>query len=390
MQTNEIPIYEVLTFGGPRVGKTTLLASMLQDSIRAILHDRLALKITPDEKGEAALNKTARALRIGYEMEGEQTSFEQVLPTRRPVDYRFNVGRSGQPARVALHFNDTLGEHTVNMDPILRETFSRSRAAILVIDSVELMEGNKYKIPADVRRNVPENARDLVRAWLEVTATPQGTLLLCVVPMKCETWVRERANHDAAAGATKLLNAFRREYGDLLSTIDTPDTRDRVAVVMCPVQSAGNLEFLDFEPASAEIYPTPRFRKIVGDEVGRQPDVGFAPADADQPLRHLLAWVLIDELEARRRQNESGTSENIRDVAKLFDWLLETRNAERYDFVRATLLDLFGRDRDLARAVSSFVLGTKTKFPFEIIQGNNIISRRSAVWDRINSLLAMF
>jgi len=385
MDNENVQTHEILMFGGPRVGKTTLLASMLQDSIRAIVDDSLALQMTPRGKGEAHLNEIASSLSVGYENDNEMTNFENVESTNFPVDYIFDVRRAGpkQPPVLALHFTDTPGEFTSNMDDDLKKKFSTSRAAILVVDALELMEGSNYKIPANLRRNEPRNARNLVLAWLN-EAGPPSSLMLCVALMKCETWIRKRSGLDPES-ATKLLDAFKHQYREMLSAVSSLDTTNRVAVVICPVQSVGNLEFVKFEPLQQHVYPTPIFRKIVGEATNKQPKKGFAPVDADQPLRHLLSWVLIEQLEARRLQNESYQSVAIRKTLKACDWLFELKTAEAYNFLRSTILDIFGQDSDLARAVSSFVHGVKRDSPFAVLRGNDLISRRSAVWDFLNA-----
>jgi hypothetical protein len=367
--------HKILLFGGRGTGKTTLLASMADQSTRELLDKNLPLRIYPDDTSDLFLVEAVEELRFAFVEEPYETAFIRLEATDHPAEYRLNVGRERTSTPdLSIDFIDTPGELTQQMSVDLKQAFTESRAAILAIDTVELFHGER--IHPKLRHNSPEKAYQLVDRWLQ--SVPNGTLLLCIAPLKNETWLRVRTGVDVEEEAKALLQKVVSEYEKMLKVLAQHDSR--VAVIICPVQTVGNLIFDRYEP-KADAYPGQLWKKVRGEKTQYQPPTGYAPLDCDQPLRHILNWLLIEEIDRRRQAKQTALS-------KFVEWALGEIDEELkqlYTEIRHTLLDIFGSDADLARAVSWFIAGAKTSMPFQIVQGKNLITRQSALWDFLSS-----
>jgi hypothetical protein len=370
---------EILLFGGSRAGKTTLLASMWDVSKRLFLEGKELVYIDPDEDSSVFLSQQIRALKEAFREDLQDSPFVVVPPTTHPGSYTLRVGRDRKKDAFAeLAFTDTPGGYSTEAGEIqnLTSRFQCSQIGILVIDTVELFHGLDV-VPIDKRRNNPELSQVLIHKWLEWA--PVGDLLLCIVPVKTEGLLRAREGADTEEGVRRLHARVRSEYRELFA--DLARHQDHLAVVLCPLQTVGNLVFHDWAPpAPGEIYPQQVYRKVVGAGTDSQPATGYAPLDGDQPLRHVLNFLLIAEIERRRKMG----------IAEFIRWMMNDETRGAFDAVRTLSLDLFGRDRDLVRAVSSFVRHTKTEPPFDIVQGAHIIRRSSVLWDRLDGLMERY
>jgi hypothetical protein len=335
------------------------------------------LRIWPDDEHEGLLHDAVNDIKDAFVSTPPEHDFNILDGTRVLEEYRLNFGQSrAERPEFSITFVDTPGEFTRGLADDLKKNFETTRCAILTIDAVELLHGER--IPYKVRRNDGEKARTLTQIWLDHAKKRREGLLLCIVPVKTETWLRTRTGYDTAAGDAQLFEKISEEYRGVLQELELH--KDTIAVVYCPVQTAGNLEFQRYEYGGVG-YPKQIFRKIVGDDSNGQAATGYSPLDCDQPLRHILNYVMIEEMAIRRELTKSESTGFIEELLRNTDELLNTDLQTAFGTVRHWLIDLFGQDSHKAKAVAHLLKGVKKDPPFRILQGAPLVQRQSLIWD---------
>jgi hypothetical protein len=165
--------------------------------------------------------------------------------------------------------------------------------------------------------NRPRQIADLFKRNYQNLKEPR---LVILAPVKCETYMKD---------PTRLVQMVRSGYHDLLDVLGSGALRSNVSVVLTPVQTVGSVVFSRIEEGDGE--PVFVFRK-------RRRDAGYAPCDAEQPLRYSLRFLLNLHMQAR-------------------EWPL-------FNWVR----DWLGTDKGLQEAAAIFARGCKSDGGFGILQ----------------------
>ncbi|MDP8966143.1 MAG: hypothetical protein M3O33_19605 [Cyanobacteriota bacterium] len=131
--------------------------------------------------------------------------------------------------------------------------------------------------------------------------------------------------------ANELLKRVKEQYANLLDLFSAEALRQKVAVVVTPVQTVGNVFFSYIEVINGK----PHFFFSKNDH-----DAEYNPQDSEQPLKYLLRFLLKLHI-----QGQWGMFNFIR------DWL--------------------GFDNELKEIVRDYAKDCKTNSGFEIIQGKD-------------------
>ncbi len=319
--------------GPSGVGKTSLLTAMYEQFESTI--GAAALQLTPDEESSAILQDRLaelRSLTYTFEAKGGVSGTEAPAGPMSLRKFRFDLGRKGAKPSLRVAFQDYPGAyHAAQAGPdergFVRRMLERSAAVLIPVDAPALLEGADpgQLGPWHERMNRPTQITDhFKRAYQQL----DGPRLVLLTPVKCETYMRRDG------GPAALAQAVKRGYPRLLDLLASDGLRDRVAVVIAPVQTVGAVVFSRIDERDGS--PRFSFRKL-------SRDAGYAPVDSEQPLRFLLRFLLRLHREERRW----------RYLDILRDWL--------------------GLDAHLEEAVRSFAKGSKTTDGFEIVQGERLL-----------------
>lgn len=383
---------DILMLGGIGSGKSSVLAAIYEQA--AILAQGIDLKIGIDEATVVPLVQNLMAIKSAFDSEDEVVEIDRFPNAKdKIIEYIFEIGRLYSPPDQKLRFNDISGEDFSGNPKLVNSLLSKCRTAILAIDVVELMKSGTTKIPLDKRRNSPEMVYHYIQKWIEIS--PDVPRLLVIVPIKTETWMRERIDLSEAAIklnqreiSAKIKEVYKASLDLLAKDPENKDSLDKVkkldkeekltAIVIAPVQTVGNLIFHEYV-LDGNKYPIEKWKKIVGKLNNIQSSTGFSPVNCDQPLRFILNFYMIQAIIAERAQknNKSWIETKIKIAIIWIDVVFGTELEKHYENIRNTFLDIFGADSHLAYAVATFSAEINTEFPFEILQGNNLLQRKT-------------
>ena len=340
---------------GPRgVGKSSLLAAMYERLQPEFIGT--GCRLTPESTTGAKLAERLGQLKIlGEEFPptGGRTGDTKV------IDYEFDIGPvKGKPS-LQMIFSDVPGRY-YSADADASESkevdnrLTQAVASVIAIDTPALMEEHgKYHETI----NLPGQIRDL---YQRVLSGAEDSRFVILAPVRCEAYL---AMKQGKSRAKELLDKVKKGYEALLDVLQQNEFRDRVAVVITPVQTVGCLRFSRFEMTKAG--PEAVFRKFTHESV-------YKPVDCEQPLRYILRYLL--DLHTAHIQQNGG----------VLDWLLPDfvkkflRSLPLPDFFNDALAKLFSDDRHLQDAINKVSQGLKRDGDgFAIVQGGNFFAPRS-------------
>ena len=250
--------------GSTGAGKTTLLACMNKQL--ELLNPGTFLP--KDPRSFSTLNKAYNTLKDEADDRSHYEFDVEAAGTEALSEYVFTI--HGSSGSTEAKFYDFPGgwmnpDDTDNFEKV-RNILKKSIAVIAAINTPYLMEsGGKYR----ERAKIPEMIH-LLKMSLEDNSQDK---LFLIVPIKCEKYTRNARDRE------KLQNVLAEEFREVFGLQDNPTYKDRLAIVMLPVHTAGNVFFSRFEKDGREVYTKNR-------------DKGFSPKYVDQPLRIAMSFLL--------------------------------------------------------------------------------------------------
>ena len=250
--------------GSTGAGKTTLLACMNKELERL----NPGTFFPKDPQSFSTLNKAYNALK---DEATDRTHYEfgvGVAGTEALSEYVFTI--RGSTGSTEAKFYDFPGgwmapDNTENFEKV-REIISKSMVIIAAVNTPYLMESNgKYRDRAKITEMI-----HLLKMSLEDTSQDK---LFLIVPIKCEKYTRTPRDKE------KLQKVLADEFAEVFRLKDNPSYQGRLAIVMLPVHTAGNVYFSRFETDGHEVYTKNR-------------EKGFSPQYVDQPLRIAMSFLL--------------------------------------------------------------------------------------------------
>lgn len=270
-------------FGGPRAGKTSLLASMYD-----VLDDEVTsagLELSPDLRTNNALGQARSQLAeiLTAVAQGESRSDIGVVktdPDAPPRKYKFDLG-NGDVDVARLIFTDYAGERLDRLadDQDVMAEISTADALVVAINTPPLMaadRGGDWKA-LNQRANHPDTLARLLKDHLKHTPP-----LVFFCPLKCERWIQ-----DDASGRT-LYDAVQKAYAKALNALKQKHSATQAWFI--PIETVGGVVFDRFTTLGSESEPTGYTAREVW--VTRATGAKFAPARNEQPLRHLMTHLV--------------------------------------------------------------------------------------------------
>lgn len=318
---------QIVMLGPTGVGKTTLLTAMYEQFEKNI--GVTNLQLSPDEDSANLLQDRLielKSLVDIFEAKGNTRGVKPTVPTSTNdlKAFKFDLGKKSSKPTLRLVFRDYPGEYIKVEQDFVKKLLRESHAVLIAIDSPALMEEHgKY----NQRVNRPQHIKDFFNHAYQ---NLEGPRLVILAPIKCEKYLQKEESRE------KLLNTVQDSYSNLINHFKSEDLRNKIAVVITPVQTVGSVIVSRIEPDESGT-PHFYFRKL-------RHDSKYSPKDSEQPLRYLLRFIL-----------------------KLH---LDDRNWGIFSFLR----DWIGKDEHLKTAIEDFARECKTTGGFKVIQGDSLLS----------------
>ncbi|MGE0728475.1 MAG: hypothetical protein AB7O92_08140 [Acidimicrobiia bacterium] len=375
----------VLVFGGPASGKTSLLTATWVAARERLQAKRFTIE--PDLDDEYTLNVAREMLEDTF-IEEKSPYYRAVQANAFPQRLRMYLRPATKPGAgrpeplLTLTFVDTPGEFSQKrLSALVAEFQAGIRAGLLVVDVVELM-APPGQVHAAVARNHPSVVRRGIEEW--VAASPSSQSLVLVLALaKCETWFRQRGDQseriDLDARSNEVLDGLKFRYAELFEFLK--QYQDRVAVVVCPTQTVGNLVFENYlPPYEPGGYPGEQFRKIRGEANSMQPATGYAPAYCEVPLQHILNFALIGEIEAAFAAADREVDTLVRDLPWWLKPLVGERSKKWLKSLNRALEGSLGPTAGLVETLSGFLRDIPSGPGFATLQGEPLLARSYTLW----------
>lgn len=291
--------YKIGIAGPTRVGKTSLIASILADSQNLLAGTPVAMKPlgTPTERRLALHRRELEGFLLANEFNPAA-----LKGTEEPFTYRLHLDPGVPNLGIHLGFQDYPGGWLdSNQRPPGREKdwkecrawLEDSSVLLVPIDATVLMEAAEERH----RRALPSilttiEVEEVARTWAKsrtIRKLEPALMLLC--PLKCETYFSD--NGGGRDEADELADAVCEVYGDVLKAVhgECPDAR----ILYAPVDTIGCVELIRVEwkeapsaPSSYELQATYMVREPSRREVKGAGDVLVALCKHLAEARHVV------------------------------------------------------------------------------------------------------
>lgn len=384
-----------ITFLGPTgVGKTSVLAAMSE--IMKHQTDAAKVRLTFQAETWPRLEQAIYELRercfrpnmLGKATIGKVEYDLEVAPT---VLSGWIPGLT-----VPVEITDYPGEWlrgTTDQIRDVKETIGRASVIMVAVDAVGLMLSRDPELGFVNISNAAEQVTNILRESI-VSATVEEPKLVAFVPIRCEKWLRSGEDQKA------LVSRVKDVFADAISILGQPELRDKVAVVVAPVNTVGIVEFLKFGPRRSK-------HELDTDEKGNEiiPSGSFTPNNyeayyhrvteskvpqpeyADHLLRYALAFsmVLLKRRSDKQIQDDvnQAKEELLKELVSADDpfwwkWIVESLGgsvaevpAKAAIWTAQTLVNW-----PTNQALSNFANGRRETLPFEVVQGSHLLSKK--------------
>lgn len=297
---DELKELKIIMVAPRGIGKTSLLAAMHEEFDKTFEQVNLTTWTT-DSKTLQAIEDCKQILR----QIDPRLQTKRVTPTFPQDDpwndegFMFEIG-SGSKKFMKLRFTDPSGEYfnlgaAQQQKEYVKQQLNECDAVVIPIDATALMQKKNGKVNENEigdwheEKNAPKRITALLKEAYTSIAVPR---LIILAPIKCETYMRTPKD------ANDLLDHVKIGYRQLLDFFKSDALFNKVAVVVTPVQTIGNVTFAYWTSDPQE----PSFTKF---EYHKTPiNAPYDPQYGEQPLRYILRFLLNVYLETKKDQLE--------------------------------------------------------------------------------------
>ncbi|WP_024858694.1 hypothetical protein [Ruminococcus albus] len=355
---NPQPDIQILMLGARRTGKTSLLASML-DEFNTVTADT---KIHLSANANPVLMKTISTMKTYFR--GEHIVYE-------PFDKMYDKGTAGfsdayvklelvnkkNKKPIVIRFVDVEGEKIgaamadQSFDQKLSDEIERTDVIIIVVDSVLLME-NKGQFQG---QNETERITSFITDHISPENQTNAKKMILFVPVKCEKYYRQSetaGNQDdyRKYQMKRLCDGIKSEYSQLFAWLKKADHQTKFTTMIMPVLTLGGLEFDSFLNTSCIVIKT-------GDILYRYcPPMKYEPRFCDRPLLYSLLYVYHKLRSGYYEKAYKGTKKKL--GFRIMEWFQD----------RLTLAKETDYIDEIGKIAKSIQENSKQVIGFEIIQ----------------------
>lgn len=307
--------YKIGLVGPSRVGKTTLITSILDDS-QALLEGTLVSLSPKDGATRKRINENRNylsgAIKAKHFNPGALAGTEEAFT----YDLEMNVEKQNM---ISFSFMDYPGGWLANNPEKWRQScdswLEESSVLLVPIDATVIMEANTGVRKAAVPHILHiADVKEVVREWAKARKSrPEEGSMLMLVPLKCETYFSDNGGFKKQEDS--LLKEIKDWYGDIIK-IPINEEIPNSKIFYCPVDTYGCVEVKkpswskkDGVPGGQEFSAEFRFRST-NPQVKRK-----AAGDVLLLLcKHLMGIAYYETKEVGREMNR-----DLQDIERVID-----------------------------------------------------------------------
>ena len=334
------PDIQVMMLGARRVGKTSVLASMINQFNNVTAGTNLILT---KENSARAVDDALYSMKSlflnnpsyfdNFTMDTMPTPgfeyFDLRLSIARPVS-KSNEDKKKGRSRI-IRFKDCAGEwisNYTNKEEISIEV-EKSDVIIIAIDSVLLMEENrKYN-----RQNAVENVTNFIKENLKPQDGANNHKMVLFVPLKCEKYYWQDKNKESiyyGKRMNELNQAVKEEYHELFSFFQTSNYKQYFDVVILPILTIGGIKFFKF--TVDEDAKEAGSENIIYHYTGK--DATFNPKYCEQPLIYTLLFEYKKILNEYQNKAYNKNTNKRKITATIWEWIQDKCEwVKDYDYI---------------------------------------------------------
>lgn len=248
--SNAVSEFKIAMIAPSRIGKTSLVTALLQDTKKLLVDTPLSIK-AKDSKTSARINQHANQLRAS--LREREFNAGAMNGTEAPFEFNLLLGGQGQDDHsLNLKLLDFPGGWLPNLlydadnSQEQRECAAFIRQAsmlVLVVDASLVMEASRSneKTAIDTILQISETEQ-IVEAWAEERhEVSEEPALIVICPVKCESYFNDNGGkHDYAE---KLYDKIMDVYGPLVDIIKKEKSTRNTEILYMPVDTIGCVEF---------------------------------------------------------------------------------------------------------------------------------------------------
>lgn len=325
----EVSEFKIAVIAPSRIGKTSLVTAILQDTKELLSGTPLSIK-PADAKTSARINQHANQLRGSLRerefdtgaMSGTEASFEFNLLLSNPTqeDNGLNLKLLDFPGG---WLPNLLHEEGSEEQRKCAAFVRQASVLLLVVDASLIMEASssREKRAIDTILNISETEQ-IVEEWTKARhEVPNEPALVIICPVKCESYFDD--NGGGRDKSEELYQKIWQFYGNLVDTIITEDPGE-VEILYVPVDTVGCVEFshakwADLDTTTPLFIPSFCVRGLGKQKVLGANDILLAVAKQIiryQEKQRFKAAEIADQLaeKARKRADNKGFWESIASI----------------------------------------------------------------------------
>lgn len=325
------PDIQIMMLGARRVGKTSILASIINEFNEVTKSTNLSLS---KEGGAKAIDDALNTMK-GYFLNSHKLYEPLTIDSNATrgfdkFDLRLDiVGKKNVKPR-RIRFLDCAGEWINNYKnkEEIQEQIEKSSIIIIAIDSVLLMEKDgKFQF-----QNCAENVTNFIKQNMIPDDRLNKHKMILFIPLKCEKYFYQNKDEQSKYFGTRmdsLCSRVKEEYSDLFGFLSKPQNKPIFTVAILPILSLGGIEFFEFTDAAE------RTKEITSEMIQYcycEPNK-FAPKNCAQPLLYALMFEQkkIDGDYYKKAYKEANKK---RFSAVFIEWLQDKKNrAKDVDYI---------------------------------------------------------
>lgn len=236
------PVYKIGLVGPTRVGKTSIISSVVADAHRYLKDTPVTFR----PEGQTAKRVNANRDDLDASLADGKFNPGALAGTGGdPVLYELalTIGMSKLPIHVLDYPGSWLREQPAGWDDY-RQWLAESSVLIVPVDSVVVMTASTEAERKDARwRLCVSAAKDAIREWARTRGGQPGTLV--VVPVKCESYFHPISRKDRSQ---ELYDRVLGLYRDCLEDVRTGQAgQNRISGYYMPIETIGGVRVLESE-----------------------------------------------------------------------------------------------------------------------------------------------
>lgn len=287
----------VLMLGGRRVGKTTVMTSIVEhfDWLESVTDGNIRFSATEDTKTVLTfLNKELKTVFSFFEREAKKsvTVDFDIHPPCVAHTYDFFLSAPGI-ANQQISFTNVPGEYLQHskFDQALRELVAKSQIVMIVIDTPHLVEDVDLELGYGKYHDSYNRVKEVTHLLKTHLQNSNGPHMVLFVPVKCEKYYHQNNTDSHKLGMGMVNSMVKKGYSELIAFLTGGTVREQCATAIMPVLTMGGIEFFEFDDHSY----TGLYSFVLNPDLRK-----FNPMYCEQPL--LL--IMLDIIAHVKTQNE--------------------------------------------------------------------------------------